>query len=171
VSSDALSVRGDSKLAMCCRKKVSDALSVRTRLYEADLRKGTDMESSYQPMVKAATWLGDTIGKALAEAVQAKPDPSKAISSARESVGKAKGGLHRLRKARTVADFVNELARLQLRYGIDVPKDVLDGKTFSPELFEEFRGFCVVAALNRFQFLTRRPGPSPVSSSTPTTTP
>jgi len=29
VSSDALSVRGDSKLAMCCRKKVSDALSVR----------------------------------------------------------------------------------------------------------------------------------------------
>jgi len=30
VSSDALSVRGDSKLAMCCRKKVSDALSVRT---------------------------------------------------------------------------------------------------------------------------------------------
>jgi hypothetical protein len=140
------------------------------RLYEVDLRKGTEMESSYQPMVKAATWLGDTIGKALAEAVIAKPDPSTGTSSAKESAGKAKGGLHRLRKARTIADFVNELARLQLRYGIDVPRDVLDGKTFTPELFEEFRGFCVVAALNRFQFLTRRPGSATASSNAPTTT-
>jgi hypothetical protein len=61
-----------------------------------------------------------------------------------------------LRKTRTIADFVNELARLQFRYKIDVPKEVLDGDTFCPDLFEEFRGFCVVAALNRFQYLTRK---------------
>ncbi len=74
--------------------------------------------------------------------------------------------MFRLRKSRTVADFVNELARLQLRYGIDVPKDVLDGETFTPELFEEFRGFCVVAALNRFQYSMRRPAsPTPQSQS------
>jgi hypothetical protein len=137
------------------------------RLYELDLRKGTDMESSYQAMVNTATWLGDTIGKALAEAVQGRGVGGSSTSSARESVGKAKGGLHRLRKTRTVADFVNELARLQLRYGIDVPKDALDGTTFTPESFEDFRGFCVVAALNKFQFLTRRGGP--LAASTPTT--
>jgi hypothetical protein len=128
------------------------------RLYEVDLRRGTEMEIPYQAMVNTATWLGDTIGKALAEAVQGRGATDPAAPTAKESLGKAKGGLHRLRKTRTVADFVNELARLQLRYGIDVPKDTLDGKTFTPESFEDFRGFCVVAALNKFQYLTRRPG-------------
>ena len=136
------------------------------KLYEVDLRKGTNMESCYQSMVKTATWLGDTIGKALADAVQGKVEDPDSAPVSKESIGRAKGGLFRLRKSRTVADFVNELARLQLRYGIDVPKDVLDGETFTPELFEEFRGFCVVAALNRFQYSMRRPAsPTPQSQS------
>lgn len=136
------------------------------RLYEVDLHKGTDMEKSYQSMVTTATWLGDSIGKALAEAVQGRAEAGDSQTPARESLGKAKGALHRLRKTRAVADFVNELARLQLRYGIDVPKDALDGTTFTPESFEDFRGFCVVAALNRFQYLTRRVGASAASTAT-----
>ncbi len=131
------------------------------RLYEAELRRGTEMEETYSQMVKASTWLGDSIGKALADAVLGKDDEQAEGGPARkatqkESVGRAKGGLFRLRKTRTVADFVNELARLQFRYKIDVPKDVLDGETFCPDHFEEFRGFCVVAALNRFQYMTRK---------------
>ena len=59
---------------------------------------------------------------------------------------------------------MNELARLQFRYKIDVPKDVLDGDTFNPDQFEEFRGFCVVAALNRFQYLTRKRTETPNAS-------
>ena len=116
------------------------------KLYEVDLHKGTLMETAYQSMVETATWLGNIIGDALAVAVKGKTDAEGVTAVAKESLGKAKGGLHRLRKTRTVADFVNELARLQLRYGINVPKDVMDGKTFTPEPFEEFRGFSVVAA-------------------------
>ncbi len=119
------------------------------------------MEEKYTQMVKTATWLGDSIGKALAHAVLGGGDDQTEDGSSREplqkeSPGRAKGGLFRLRKTRSVADFVNELARLQFRYKIDVPKDVLDGDVFCPELFEEFRGFCVVSALNKFLYLTRR---------------
>ena len=141
------------------------------KLYEVDLHKGTPMENSYQSMVGTASWLGNIIGDALAVAVSGKVGSEVAAgdSVAKESLGKAKGGLHRLRKTRTVGDFVNELARLQLRYHISVPKDFLDGKTFTHELFEEFRGFCVVAALNRFQYQTSSKGsssPSPTASAT-----
>jgi len=130
------------------------------RLYEVDLHKGTVMEAAFQTMVETATWLGNVIGEALASAVKGKAESPEEKPVAKESQGKAKGGLHRLRKTRSVGDFVNELARLQLRYRISVPRDVLDGKTLTPELFEQFRGFCVVAALNKFQYLTSSKGPS-----------
>ena len=134
------------------------------RLYEVDLRKGTPMEAQFESMVGTATWLGSIIGDALAIAVKGRAgsEPPDDKPVAKESYGKAKGSLHRLRKTRSVADFVNELARLQLRYRIGVPKDFLDGKTFTPDLFEEFRGFCVVAALNRFQYLTSARGIPPL---------
>jgi hypothetical protein len=45
---------------------------------------------------------------------------------------------------------MNELARLQFRYSISVPPTALDGANFNPDSFEEFRGFCVVSALNKF---------------------
>ncbi len=131
------------------------------KLYEIELRKGTEMDADggYQTMVNAATWLGKTIGKAIAGAVNDK--------SGAESRGRARGALFRLRKARTPADFMNELARLQFRYTISVPQDALDGQVFHPESFEDFRGFCVVAALNQFLYDTgdfaernRRPQPS-----------
>ncbi|MHC5543577.1 hypothetical protein ACYOEI_35585, partial [Singulisphaera rosea] len=117
------------------------------QLYEVKLRKGTPMSESFEAMVKTSTWLGEKIGQAVADAVNSPKDG--------ESRGRAKGALFRLRKTRTTADFMNELARLQVRYGIDVPKDVLDGRTLTPDRFEEFRGFCVVAALNRFLYGTR----------------
>ena len=44
------------------------------RLYEAELRRGTEMEKSYSQMVKTSAWLGDSIGKALADAVLGKDD-------------------------------------------------------------------------------------------------
>ncbi len=128
------------------------------RLYEIELRKGTPMEDAYQAMVKTSTWLGDTIGKAVADAVV---DRRKS-----ESRGQARGALFRLRKTRTTSDFMNELARLQFRYEIDVPRDVLDGRTFNRETFEEFRGFCVVAALNRFLFASATREPSPTTNPT-----
>lgn len=115
-------------------------------IYEPERFKGTEMEETYKEMVETATWLGGNIGTSVANAVQ---------KDAGESSGRAKGAIHRLRKTRTIGDFVNELARLQFRYGIDVPKDVMDGSQLSPETFDDFRGFCVVAALNRFLYLMK----------------
>ena len=119
-------------------------------LYEVERHKGTDMGNDYEMMVETATRLGARIGHAVGKAVN-KPEGG----DQKESPGRARGALFRLRKTRTPADFVNELARLQFRYRIDVPKETLDGRTFTHESFEEFRGFCVVAALSRFQKETR----------------
>jgi len=114
------------------------------KLYEIELRKGTEMDrdGAYQDMVNAAIWLGETIGKAIVAAIKNKDE--------KESTGRARGALFRLRKTRSTADFMNELARLQFRYSISVPPTALEGKNFNPDSFEEFRGFCVVAALNKF---------------------
>ncbi len=116
-------------------------------LYEVERQKGTPMDEMYQRMVKTATWLGGEIGKAVSDKVNDKDE--------NESRGRARGALFRLRKTRTTADFMNELARLQFRYDIDIPRDVLDGAVFNRETFEEFRGFCVVSALSRFLYGTR----------------
>ena len=119
------------------------------KFYEVELRKGTKMEESYPAMVKTATWLGDTIGKAIAAKVNDKQNL--------EPRGQARGALFRLRKTRSTSDFMNELARLQFRYDIDVPQDLSDAQVFNHDNFEEFRGFCVVAALSRYLFATRVP--------------
>jgi hypothetical protein len=119
------------------------------KLYEVELRKGTKMEESYPAMVNTATWLGDTIGKAVAAKVNDKQSP--------EPRGQARGALFRLRKTRTTSDFMNELARLQFRYDIDVPDRLSDAQIFNHDTFEEFRGFCVVAALSRYLSATSEP--------------
>jgi hypothetical protein len=120
------------------------------KLYEVELRKETPMETSYTKMVETADWLGRNIGDTLAKAVNDK--------ERNESRGSVKGSLFQLRKARTVGDFTITLASLQLRYEryvLEVPPAVFDGTTLSHESFEEFRGFCMLAALNRFLFKTR----------------
>ena len=108
------------------------------------------MEETYQAMVKTATWLGDTIGKAIA----ANGSTIRLIPSHR---AKREGDLFRLRKTRSTSDFMNELARLQFRYDIDVPQDLSDAQVFNHDTFEEFRGFCVVAALSRYLSATHVP--------------
>ena len=60
---------------------------------------------------------------------------------------------------------MNELARLQFRYDIDVPDKLADAQVFNHDNFEEFRGFCVVAALSRFLSATREPK-KPTTSTT-----
>jgi hypothetical protein len=112
------------------------------RLYEVELREGTPMGESYRRMVGVATELGDEIGRVVAGAVNDK--------DRREASGRARGALFRLRKTRSIADFMNELARLQFRYGLAVPDRLHNAEVLNEATFEEFRGFCVVAALSRF---------------------
>ena len=97
-------------------------------LYEELIHKGGGMESQAR---EAAVTLGRRVGGAVAA-----------------ERGK-KGNLFALRKCRTVADFLNELNRLQFRYQIAIPPAVYEGH-LTEENFDEFRGFCLLAALNTF---------------------
>ena len=102
-------------------------------------------KEDYEEMVKKATWLGNNIADGVADALH---DPER-----KESRGRAKGAFFQLRKTRTLADFLKELARLQNRYPkITLPPEALNATIFNHASFEEYRGFCVVAALSRFQW-------------------
>lgn len=107
-----------------------------TQLYECIRHKEEPM---YTQMVETAASLGKQIGLALAGKVRSKD----------EHEGRAKGSLFRLRKARTMAEFVNEIPRLQHRYGLSVRKELYEG-ALTPGNFDEFRGFCLIAAFNAF---------------------
>lgn len=106
------------------------------RRYEEVIKQGGTME---REALDAAVTLGRRIGTAVGK----------------ES-GK-KGRLFALRKCRKLSDFLNELNRLQLRlsneYQFAVPPAVYEGH-LTQENFEEFRGFCMLAALNAFNAAT-----------------
>ena len=115
-------------------------------LYETERYEGSNMtKEEYKKMVDLATWLGNNIADGVFDAVR---DPER-----RESASRAKGAFFRLRKARTTTDFLDELARLQNRYPkIGVPPNALARDSFNHASYEEYRGFCVVAALSRYQW-------------------
>jgi hypothetical protein len=121
-------------------------------LYEIERYEGTTMQKEdYKKMVERAMWLGNNIADGV---VQAMYDQDR-----KESAGRAKGAFFRLRKARTTSDFLDELARLQNRYPkISLPPEALDAAIFNHDTFEEYRGFCVVAALSRFQWKSQAQG-------------
>ncbi|MDE2887963.1 MAG: hypothetical protein OXR72_07085 [Gemmatimonadota bacterium] len=97
--------------------------------YEDILRKkGESMETQAR---EAAVTLGRRIGSVIAKE------------------GGKKGSLFALRKCRTLPDFLSELNRLQFKWKIAVPPASYEGQLDQTN-FEEFRGFCMLAALNSF---------------------
>ncbi len=76
-----------------------------------------------------------------------------------ESMKAVKGDLFTLRKTRTVTDFLEQLNRLQFRYGIVVNKEIAAGVfaelAESDVPFEEFRAYCMIAALNAYNNVMR----------------
>ena len=68
-----------------------------------------------------------------------------------ENMKAVKGDLFALRKTRTAADFLEQLNRLQFRYGIVVNKEIAAGVLAEGEVpFEEFRAYCMISALNAY---------------------
>ncbi|WP_066632554.1 hypothetical protein [Desulfolucanica intricata] len=107
-------------------------------VYEAEVRKDDSMTKEEQ---EAAVALGRRIGTAVA-----KSDSGK------------KGDLYSLRKARKKVDFLEQINRLQFKLCRDkkgnefkfiVPADIYEGK-LTDENFQEFKQFCMIAALNSF---------------------
>lgn len=60
-----------------------------------------------------------------------------------------KGDIFRLRKTRTHEDFLIELGRFQLRYGVNINSELLVNGEIFINNFTEFKGFCMIAAINQ----------------------
>lgn len=68
---------------------------------------------------------------------------------------RGKGDLFRLRKARRPEDFLNEVNRIQMKYNTSVTADLYqNGEAFSQH-FQEFKQFCMIAALNTYNAVNR----------------
>ncbi len=105
-------------------------------LYEKILREGEN--NMNQETIDTAVSLGKTIGMCIGP-----------------SGRKGKGDLFRLRKARKPEDFLNEINRIQLKYGASVTSDLYNkGEDFENN-FLEFKQFCMIAALNTFNAVTK----------------
>jgi hypothetical protein len=99
--------------------------------YEKILKEGNDKVD--QAIIDTAVSLGKTIGFSVASAGR-----------------KGKGDLFRLRKSRKPEDFLNEINRIQIKYGALVTADLYGkGQEFENN-FLEFKQFCMIAALNTF---------------------
>lgn len=99
--------------------------------YEKILKEGNDKVN--QEIIDTAVSLGKTIGLSVASAGR-----------------KGKGDLFRLRKTRKPEDFLNEINRIQIKYGALVTADLYGkGQDFENN-FLEFKQFCMIAALNTF---------------------
>jgi len=100
--------------------------------YEKILNKD-DGGKMKQELIDSAVSLGKTIGKSIGP------------------IGKkGKGDLFRLRKTRKPEDFLNEINRIQMKYGTSVTADLYNKGHDFEENFIKFKQFCMISALNTF---------------------
>jgi hypothetical protein len=100
-------------------------------LYEKIIREGGSTMN--QETIDIAVSVGKTIGMSIAP-----------------SGKKGKGDLFRLRKTRKPEDFLNEINRIQMKYGTRVSAELYNKGQSMEENFAEFKQFCMIAALNTY---------------------
>ena len=116
-------------------------------LYEPEICEVPGMtKTEFEEMAKSAKWLGEKIADAVAGFGDGESNERG------ESAGRSKGVFFRLRRARTLQDFQEEIIRLQMRYKVEIPPHALDADRFNPETFGQYKGFCVITALSRFEY-------------------
>lgn len=107
-------------------------------------------------MTKEQIALAKRLGEQIVLAANEFLDKKGAGFEAKKAV---KGDLFTLRKTRTATDFLEQLNRLQFRYGIVVNKEIAAGVfaelAESDVSFEEFRAYCMIAALNAYNNVMR----------------
>ena len=124
-------------------------------LYEPEICEAHGMtKTEFEQMAQSAKWLGEKIADAVAGFTDGES------SERGESVGRSKGVFFRLRRARKLEDFQEEIMRIQMRYKVDIPAHALDADRFNPETYAQFKGFCVIAALSRFEYRQKSKKPS-----------
>ena len=110
-------------------------------LYEKIIREGGNTMD--QETIDIAVSVGKTVGMSIAP-----------------SGKRGKGDLFRLRKTRKPEDFLNEINRIQMKYGTKVSADLYNKGQKMEENFNEFKQFCMIAALNTFN----AGNPAPIES-------
>jgi len=110
-------------------------------LYEKIIREGGSTMD--QETIDIAVSVGKTIGISIAP-----------------SGKKGKGDLFRLRKTRKPEDFLNEINRIQMKYGTRISAELYNRGQKMEENFNEFKQFCMIAALNTFN----AGNPTPIES-------
>jgi len=106
-------------------------------IYEQEIRRDDAMTKEEQD---AAVKLGRRIGTAVGKSSDGK-----------------KGDLFALRKSRKKIDFLEQINRLQFKLGNElvIPPDVYEGK-LTGKNYQEFKQFCMIAALNSFNAATSK---------------
>ncbi len=128
-------------------------------LYEPEICEVHGMtKTEFEQMAQSAKWLGEKIADAVAGFTDGESNERG------ESVGRSKGVFFRLRRARKLEDFQEEIIRIQMRYKVDIPAHALDADRFNPETFAQFKGFCVIAALSRFEYRQKSKKSSPAAA-------
>ncbi len=134
------------------KKSVLDLLE--SFVYKADLKYLNPLLNFliiYEPMIRrddvmtkeeqdAAVKLGRRIGNAVGKSSDGK-----------------RGDLFALRKARKKVDFLEQINRLQFKLGSEliIPPDLYEGR-LTDQNFQEFKQFCMIAALNSFNAATSK---------------
>ncbi|MED0674134.1 hypothetical protein P4S93_14000 [Aneurinibacillus thermoaerophilus] len=122
-----------------------------TIFYESLIRKEVgldiDKEDTMNPeQIKMATQLGKQI------VYSARDYLCGSDAKRNDELKKIKGDLFSLRKTRTKADFMSQVNTLQMRYGIIVPKEYVNG-VLEQCHFEHFKAYVVTSALNAYNTL------------------
>jgi hypothetical protein len=122
-----------------------------TIAYESLLRDSYQINSSKEDtmnseQIKIATQLGRQIVYSAKEYLCGE-DPRK-----KDELKKIKGDLFTLRKTRTIPDFMNQINTFQMRYGIVVSRDYVEGVLETCD-FEHFKAYVVTSALNAYNSL------------------
>jgi hypothetical protein len=105
--------------------------------YEKNIRVGGN--GMDQETIDIAVSVGKTVGLSLV-----------AYEKEKSRKGKGKGDLFLLRKTRKPEDFLNEINRIQMRYGALINSDLYNKGQNMQEKFPEFKQFCMIAALNAY---------------------
>lgn len=113
-----------------------------TRSYQIKIQEGKGMT---QEQVDVAVNLGKQIVLSAKDATKESQD---------SNFDRIKGDLFALRKTRTPTDFLEQLNRIQFRYNIVVSNQILGG-ILEKVCFQDFKSYCLLAALNTFNNVKR----------------
>ena len=123
------------------------------KLYELAVHYRDNSDEEGQGMTKEQIEIATKLG---AQIVLSAKDLLVEDEQKTESLKAVKGDLFSLRKTRTPVNFLEQLNRLQFRYGIVLNKEIIAGILEEKDVsFDDFKAYCMISALNTFNSAMR----------------